>query len=140
MMSVARSGATVRLSFVMLVPPVVSAMGSVAFMPESTTTPPLVFASPLWMCEIVIMVLAGKALRTISNFAVAAVILPVESFVVVSVTVDVPLPLACVGDRRGFVRRRQGGGGDKNGLPGRGPGGRGGGRRPGGCRRARRPG
>src|SRR5260221_2123933 len=102
MMSVARSGATVRLSFVMLVPPVVSAMGSVAFMPESTTTPPLVFASPLWMCEIVIMVLAGKALRTISNFAVAAVILPVESFVVVSVTVDVPLPLASASAIGGF--------------------------------------
>src|SRR5260221_12157135 len=140
MSAVASSGATVRLSLVIVVPPVVSAIGSAAFIPESRTTGPLVFASPLWMCEMMIIVVAGKPLRTISNFAVAAVILPVESFVVVSVTVVVPLPLACVGDRRGFVRRRQGGGGDKNGLPGRGPGGRGGGRRPGGCRRARRPG
>src|SRR5258707_7346990 len=94
MMSVARSAATVRLSLVMLVPPVVSAIGSVAFIPESTTTGPLVFASPLWMCEMRIIVVGGKPLSTISNFAVAAVILPVGSLVAVIVTVAVPLPLA----------------------------------------------
>src|SRR5260221_7515473 len=102
MSAVASSGATVRLSLVIVVPPVVSAIGSAAFIPESRTTGPLVFASPLWMCEMMIIVVAGKPLRTISNFAVAAVILPVESFVVVSVTVVVPLPLASASAIAGF--------------------------------------
>src|ERR1700687_6145777 len=102
MIAVARSGVTVRLSLVMVVPPVVSAIGSAAFMPESRTTPPFAFASPLWMCEMRMLVVGGKPLSTISNFAVAAVILPVESWVVVIVTVVVPLPLASASVIGGF--------------------------------------
>src|SRR5438045_4384532 len=102
MMSAARSAVTARLSFVIDVPPVVRAIGSVAFIVESTTTLPFVFASPLWMCEIVIIVVAGNPLSTISNLAFAPMSFPVESFAVKSVTVAVPLPLASASVIGGF--------------------------------------
>src|SRR5438874_2582768 len=102
MMSAARSAVTARLSFVIDVPPVVRAIGSVAFIVESTTTLPFVFASPLWMCEMVIIVVVGNPLRTISNLAFAPMIFPVESFAVKSVTVAVPLPLASASVIGGF--------------------------------------
>src|SRR5437762_8537534 len=102
MMSVARSAVTARLSFVIDVPPVVRAIGSVAFIVESTTTLPFVFASPLWMCEMVIIVVVGNPLRTISNLAYAPMSFPVESFAVKSVTVAVPLPLASASVIGGF--------------------------------------
>src|SRR5438445_5202374 len=102
MMSAARSAATARLSFVIDVPAVVRALGWVAFIVESTTTLPFVLASPLWMCEMVIIVVAGNPLRTISNLAFAAMSFPVESFAVKSVTVAVPLPVASASVIAGF--------------------------------------
>src|SRR4051794_8709906 len=71
--------------------PVAGASGSAAFGPESRTTPPLVPAAALWMWKSVIIMFAGQLVIVRSNCAVAAVIAPVASFVVLSVKTPFPV-------------------------------------------------
>src|SRR5579859_4029914 len=94
MRSVASSGFIVRLSFVIVAEPPVSATAVSAVMPALITPAPLAPAAPLCARSATILVVAGKPLRLTSIFALAPMVLPVESFASEIVTVAVPLPLA----------------------------------------------
>src|SRR5206468_3695921 len=89
MMSVARAGSTTGCVLLIFPAPAVS-VSSPAASPEFTTTLPLTPAAPLWMCPMLIAVLVGQPVMSVSNNALAAVMVPLASLVVVSV--NVPLP------------------------------------------------
>src|SRR6266851_3052854 len=96
MMSFASTGSTV--TFVTMigaaVPPVASAIGLAASPLPVTFTPPFTPAAAWWMWNSVSMVFAGHPVTVRLNEAVAAVILPVASFVVSSVKTPLPAQLA----------------------------------------------
>lgn len=86
------SSFTVMPLLVELAPPLVSVMSPVA--KKGITTAPATPAGASWMCIPVITELAGNPRSTSSILPVAAVILPVLSFVVERVKVQAPLAAA----------------------------------------------
>ena len=89
MMSVARAASTVGCVLLIFPAPAVS-VSSPAASPELTTTLPRTPAAALWMWPMLILVSAGQPVTSVSNSALAAVMTPAASLVVVSV--NVPLP------------------------------------------------
>src|SRR5678815_1078263 len=95
MMSVARAAAvtppaSTRVAVLLIFPAPAVSVSSPAASPELTTTLPLVPAAALWMWPMLILVSAGQPVTSVSNSALAPVMVPLASFVVFSV--NVPLP------------------------------------------------
>src|SRR5712691_6433987 len=89
MTSAARAASTVGCVLVIFPAPAASVI-SPAARPELMTTLPFVPAAALWMCPMLIGVPAGQPVMSVSNNAFAAVMVPLASFVVVSVKVPLP--------------------------------------------------
>src|SRR5438552_3456787 len=89
MTSAARAASTVGCVLLIFPAPAVSVI-SPAASPELMTTLPFVPAAALWMCPMLIAVPAGQPVMSVSKSAFAAVMVPLASFVVVSVKVPLP--------------------------------------------------
>src|SRR6202158_574971 len=93
MTSAATAPSTVAAVLLIFPAPAVS-VSSPADRPELMTTLPLAPAAALWICPMLIAVPAGQPVTSVSNRAVAAVIVPLASLVVFSVKVPLPEQLA----------------------------------------------
>src|SRR3982074_1906996 len=89
MTSVATAGSTVAAVLLIFPAPPVS-VSSPAARPELMTTPPLTPAAALGISPVLSAVPAGQPVTSVSNRALAAVTVPVASFVVFSVKVPLP--------------------------------------------------
>src|SRR6185503_8350577 len=101
MMSAARAaavspgaGASTRVAVLLIFPAPAVSVSSPAARPEFTTTPPFVPAAALCMWPMLILVSAGQPVTSVSNNAVAPVMTPAASLVVVRVNVPLPAHVA----------------------------------------------